>query len=412
MTRRSATPPTPAAPAQLAESFRTLLRSPSTGGELHWAEPYVLTDGESLWPCLEGIPYLRLGRDSLRAAAVAAIRAGDLPGALAMLLCDRKDDTIPPADPAAVRALVDGAGTAAEAMAALGYGGLAPYFLHRWCQPTYLSGLALLEEHAPAGGTLFEVGCGAGHFLRTWLERSGPAIGSDLVFSHLWLARVFVAPQAHLVCFDAEGSFPIADGSAEVALSHDSFHYFRDKKHVLDELLRIGGTGPVLLGHVHNASHDNFSAGLPLPTDGYTATVDPDLCYDDAALTTAALDGRAASPQSAEGLREVAALAFACRTTGSPAAPGKPTDPVPGRLTGPLPGRPLTVNPLLGDDGPRWPDEKFAREFTDGWSYLRDLARPDEATVTAARAGLVGRDPEVARLAARRVFLDLPESWI
>ncbi|MEV6581956.1 class I SAM-dependent methyltransferase [Streptomyces sp. NPDC051582] len=395
----------PRRPAEpLAEPFRALLRSPTTGSALTWAEPYVLTDGDSLWPCLDGIPYLRTGRDDLRARTVDAIRAGDLDRALALLLCDRKDDTVPPADPASALAVATGATTAAAAMAGLGYGGLAPYFLHRWCQPTYLSGLALLDTHVPTGATLFEIGCGAGHFLRTWTERSGPAIGSDLVFSHLWLARTFCAPAAHLVCFDAEGAFPLADGAAGAALSHDSFHYFRDKRHVLAELLRVSGTGPVLLGHVHNASRDNYSAGHPLPTEAYLEALDPDHCYDDEALTDAALHGRTAAPVRGEELRDAAAPAFACRTSEAPATPG--------RLTGTVPGRPLSVNPLLTDNGPVWPDEKFAREFTDGWPYLRDLARPPRATVAAARAGLAGSDPDVDRFARRRALLDLPESWL
>ncbi|WP_329316943.1 methyltransferase domain-containing protein (plasmid) [Streptomyces sp. NBC_01278] len=390
--------------ASPAEPFLALLRSPTTGGPLTWAEPYVLTDGESLWPCLDGIPYLRTGRDRLRARTIDAIRAGDLDRALALLLCDRKDDTVPAADPVSALAVAAGATTAKAAMDGLGYGGLAPYFLHRWCQPTYLSGLALLDAHVPTGATLFEIGCGAGHLLRTWTDRSGPAIGSDLVFSHLWLARTFCAPTAHLVCFDAEGAFPLADGAAGAALSHDSFHYFRDKQHVLAELLRVSGTGPVLLGHVHNASRDNYSAGHPLPTDAYLAALSPDRCYDDEVLTDAALQERTPAPVRGEELRDAAALAFACRTSGDAA--------VPGRLTGVVPGRPLRLNPLLTDTGPRWPDEKFAREFTDGWPYLRDLTRPPRATLAAGRAGLAGSDPDVDSFARRRVLLDLPESWL
>ncbi|GAA4759526.1 MULTISPECIES: methyltransferase domain-containing protein [Streptomyces] len=388
----------------LAEPLRALLRSPVTGDPLTWAGPHLLTDGTTLWPCPDGIPYLRTGRDGLRARAVDALRAGEVDRALALLLCDRKDDTVPPADPAAALAAATGATTAAAAMAGLGYGGLAPYFLHRWCQPTYLSGLALLDAHAPTGSTLFEIACGAGHFLRTWTERSGPAIGSDLVFSHLWIARTFCAPDSDLVCFDADGPFPLADGAAGAALSHDSFHYFRDKRHVLAELLRVSGTGPVLLGHVHDAGHANFSPGLPLTADGYRELLAPDHCYDDEALTEAALRGRTVVPADRGRPQGAAALAFVRRATGAPGTPG--------RLTAPLPGRPLRVNPLLTDDGPRWPDEQFAREFADGWPYLRELSRPPRATVAAARAGRAGSDPDVDRAARRRALVDLPESWL
>ncbi|MFG2310956.1 class I SAM-dependent methyltransferase [Streptomyces sp. NPDC048566] len=405
----------------LAEPFRALLRSPVTGGPLTWAGPHLLSDGDTLWPCPDGIPYLRTGRDGLRARAVDALRAGEADRALALLLCDRKDDAVPPADPARALDVATGATTAAAAMAGLGYGGLAPYFLHRWCQPTYLSGLALLDAHAPTGTTLFETACGAGHFLRTWTQRCGPAIGSDLVFSHLWIARTFCAPDADLVCFDADGAFPLVDGAAGTALSHDSFHYFRDKRHVLAELLRVSGAGPVLLGHVHNADHAHYSPGLPLTADGYRELLAPDHSYDDEALTGSALGalpgptgaavdgGRPAGTASYRGQPKgantaAAALAFVFRAAGQPATPG--------RLTAPVPGRPLHVNPLLTDDGPRWPDEQFAREFADDWPYLRDLSRPSPATVAAARAGRAGSDPDVDRAARRRALVDLPESWL
>ncbi|MET9554135.1 methyltransferase domain-containing protein [Streptomyces sp. NPDC006645] len=392
----------------LDEEFRHMLRSPATGGPLEWAEPFILTDGDSLWPCIDGIPYLRLGHDELRAEATDAVRAGDVTHALTLLLADRKDASIPAADPVALRETVftvtEGSATAASVMAGLGYGGLGTYFLHRWCQPTHLSGLALLEGHAPRYGTLFEVGCGAGHFMRPWLGRSGPAIGSDLVFSHLWLARLFAAPRARLVCFDAAGPFPLADDVVDVSFAHDSFHYFPDKPHAVAELKRVAKDDRVLIGHAHNADVENFSPGAPLTVDGYVEALAPRLCFNDAELTKSALYGIGADPVEPEKLYEAAALAF---VHGAP-VPAEPA----GWLTGPRPGDVLRVNPLATPDGPRWPSEAFEREFVEDWLYLRDLAHPAAETVAAALAGAGDRDPLVERLAMRRALLDLPDRWL
>ncbi|MER6690906.1 class I SAM-dependent methyltransferase [Streptomyces minutiscleroticus] len=292
-------------------------------------------------------------------------------------------------------------------MEGLGYGGLAPYFLRRWCQPTCLSGLALPGANAPRGGTLFEIGCGAGHFLRDWEQRSGPAIGSDLVFSHLWPARMFTAPRARLVCFDARGPFPLAGGASDVCCTYDSFHYLPDKPHAVREMHHIARGGRMLLGHVHNAERDNFSPGLPLTVDSYVAAVAPHPCHDDTALTYAALHRTAAVPERPPALRRAAALAFVHAPDGA-AAPSGPS----GWFTTPLPGAPLRVNPLIQDDGPRWPNEKFAAGFAEGRPYLRELARPTEEEIAAARSGTAGSRPGIDRLAARRVLLDLPERWL
>jgi len=388
---------------KIDQTFLAALRSPTTGRPLHEVDPFILSDGDELWPCFDGIPFLRIGRDALRERALDAIRNGDPLDALALLLTDRKDETIPPADFEEAKRVARGVATVGEAMSGLGYGGMAPYMYHRWCLPTYLSGLALLEAHAPQGATLFEVGCGMGHFLRSWIDNSGPAIGSDLVFSNLWLAHRFVAPLANLVCFDANNSFPLDSRCADVSFGQDAFHYFRRKEHVMSEMRRVSSRGIVLLGHVHNAKRDNFSAGLPLELDCYTACVEPSVVYDDEALTNAALTGVPAKPVplSSE-LRDVEAFAFACGEVSGLCTP---------RLTFPRHGTVLQLNPLITQEGVTWPSVRFQQEFANGWSYWKDMRFPPQRVVEAARAGLAGIDPECDWYIRRRVVLDLPEGW-
>ncbi|MGW1601317.1 methyltransferase domain-containing protein [Streptomyces eurythermus] len=392
----------PAIVLDVDDPWLTRLRSPTNGRALHAHRPGLLSDGDRLWPCLDRIPYLRTGRDALRDAAVSAILDDDPVSALVLLLSDRRDDSIPPARPDAVRTAVLSAGSAHRAMELLDYGGMAPYLLHRWCLPTYLSGLVLLETHAPAGAALCEIGCGAGHFLRSWSGdgEGGGTTGADLVFSMLWLARRYVCPRARLVCFDAEGPFPLAADCARVVLSHDSFHYFRDKPHVLTQMRRLCDAGTLLVGHTHNAQRPNHSPGMPLTAAEYIRLLGPGTVYDDGALTTAALTGRPPLPADPDALCGADALAFACGAGGAPHPPST--------LVLPAEGAELTVNPLLSEDGPRWPSAKFEDEYVRQWPYLRNLRRPEGDTAAVVMDG----SPHVRRLARERVLLDLPHHWL
>jgi SAM-dependent methyltransferase len=358
---------------------------------------HVLDDGEQQWPVVEGIPYLRLGRDELREEALSAIRDGSITTALALLLTDRKNETIPPlAFDDAMRATA--AGSVSEAMERLGYGSMAPYMYHRWCLPSYLSGLALLEAHAAQGMTLFEAGCGMGHYLRTWTQRSGPAIGCDLVFSNLWLARKFVAPEADLVCCDLNFTFPMASNAADICFSQDAFHYFRRKRHVVEEMMRISAAGIVLLGHVHNAAQANASPGIPLSVHEYVDCIHPAVMYRDMDLTRAALTGVPAQPiECAADLSGTQAIGFATNQA---------TDFQPW-LTGPRPGVPLQLNPLLASGRPRWPNTAFEMEFVSEWSYLREMTYPSDASIAAARGGEAYENETRGQ-----VFLDLPAGWM
>src|SRR5205085_3094902 len=119
-------------PIKTDHTFLNVLRSPTTGRPLHKVDPLILSDGEEFWPCVDGIPFLRVGRDALRESVLSAIRDGNPLDALAMLLTDRKDDTIPPANLEAARRVAGGVATVGEAMSGLGYGAMAPYMYHRW----------------------------------------------------------------------------------------------------------------------------------------------------------------------------------------------------------------------------------------------------------------------------------------
>ncbi len=159
-------------------------------------------------PVVAGIPYLRTGRDELRAHALARLDAGDEHGALVALLADQDDWWTEPPPPREQLERAIAATTLREAMAHLGFGRVGDYFAYRWSDPTFLSGLGLLDAHAGGITSAFELGCGAGHLLRELRLRGVRVAGGDVVFAKLWLAKRFVVPDADLACFDGGSPFP------------------------------------------------------------------------------------------------------------------------------------------------------------------------------------------------------------
>ena len=356
-----------------------------------------MTGGHSLvwggerWPVVEGIPFLRRGREALAAEVLRRLDAGDVAGATVLLLGDQDDwARSPPATEGERRALLDDADRVSfrEAMGRLAFGGVGTYFAHRWSDPTFLSGLALAEAHWPgvdgAGpNRVFELACGAGHFLREFARIAPDVSGADVVWAKLWLARRFVAPGARLVCFDAAYPWPLEDGSADLVFCHDAFYFLPEKRHVAREMVRVAGSGGrVLVGHAHNALVDNLSSGAPMTPDEYAGLLGADHWYDDAELTAALVEGRA--PVSSRALNGAAAVSFACG--------GAEPRAVVGGLAMPAPGAALRLNPLYRDGRIEWPSERYAAEYGGLATYPK---RP-EGGATAVR---------------RREMVDLPERW-
>ncbi len=389
------------------------LRSPETGLALRAAGPHALTDGETRWPLVEGIPFLRAGREELRDVALGALDRGDERAALVELLRDQDDWAPgPPPDREGIEQLLDGEPTFREAMGLLGFGPVADYFAYRLSDPTYLAGLALLQAHWRRPRASFELACGVGHYSRELARQGVETAAGDVVFAKLWLARRYVAPTTRLVCFDAAAPFPLAEGSADLVLCHDAFYFLENKAHAASELMRVAGAeGTVLVGHVHNAAARNFSSGSPLTAAGYAGLFAEPLLYDDAELTRDLLEG--ADPRARD-LAELSQSAAVCLVTGGT---GEPGNAVPD-LALPPPGTPLRPNPLYedGHGDPavlrrRWPSGRYEAEYAPASGYLPEELRVPRETLRRAAEGAAGSDAEVDRLARRRLLLDLPERW-
>lgn len=374
---------------------------------------------------IDEIPYLRLRRDATRRAALEALDRGDRRAALGVLLRDQDDwAPVPPPTSADVDGVLDDvqsdAGTLRDAMAALRLGPVADYFAYRWSDPTFLSGLALLDAHLPqplpaeppsGAPPVFELACGIGHYCRELERRGIAAIGGDVVFAKLFLARHYVAPLGRYVCFDAADPFPLADRSSAAAFCHDAFYFLPLKPRVAAELRRVvGPTAPIIVGHAHNAAVDNVSAGAPLDVDEYAALFQDPVLYDDRELTRAVIEDRPPRAEPTRALRDRAAVAIVSPTAPNGAARRS------GPFAMPPPESRLRLNPLLqrSADGawrPAWPSRRYEEEYAPASGYLGEAGTVTARDVDQAAAGAWSTDPRLVRLARLRVLVDLPARW-
>ncbi|MGL5839910.1 MAG: class I SAM-dependent methyltransferase [Sphingorhabdus sp.] len=372
---------------------------------MNWYSPItgtpLLPDGHALagasgerWPLVDGIPYLRIGREALVRQALAALDAGEREEALILLLADQDDWWLgPKADPRQVRALVEQADslTLREALARLQFGPVADYFLYRWSDPTYLAGLALLEAHWNQPDTAFELACGIGHYLRDLTRRGIACLGADIVFSKCWIASQWVAPDARYVVFDASHPWPIAGQRFDLVMCHDAFYFMPDQPGVADKLrAAVADQGMLAISHIHNASFAGEAMG-PVVDPALLASLFPNgTAYDEAELLDALMAATTPTPIAIGA--NAAVEAFSLIEAGAAKA-----HPLKGGLAMPCPVAALRRNPLLGQDDVHWPSDLYAREYGGGCYWAKDDAELDPAFI---------HDP--ARL--RRV-VDLPERW-
>lgn len=399
------------------------LRSPENGEPLVYEGANLLSDGERLWPVVEGIPYLRVGRDELREEAVSHLEKGDETSALAVLLGDQ-DDWAPDPPPSldATRELATGrdternAGrhTLRRAMELLDFGRVGDYLIHRPSDPTYLAGLALVNDNLRGVSSAFQLACGLGNYSRELARREVSTTAADVVFAKVWLARRYVSPETRFICMDAAAPFPIPEGTHfDLVLCQDAFYFLPEKPHVAREMSRLaGGEGTVAIGHAHNAAAENLSSGAPLTVPQYAALLESPLLYDDAELTKNLLDSTTPEPQSADSLAGIDALCMVQNRRG----PGEGII----SLTLPPAGTKLSVNPLyekVADTGGapgfvlRWPSERYETEYAPQAKYLPERIEVEPETLYAAEDHGIGASDEVDELARRRILLDVPEGW-
>ena len=374
-----------------------ILRSPITGAVLSLEGHALVADAER-WPVVDGVAFLRADRRALADEVLQYLDIGDSTTACVCLLGDQDEwaNTPPPSEQARLE-LVRRRDelTFREAMSLLAFGPVATYFTHRWSDPTFLSGLALAQAfcghvHGVHDDTILEVACGAGHYLHAFGPR---AIGGDLVFAKLWLARHFIAPASKLVCFDAAQTWPFADKTAHTVFCHDAFYFLPQKPFVASEMQRVGGRA--LVGHMHNSLVDNLSAGVPMTPAAYAEMFYGCSMFDDAELTAALIEERAPEPIPSSALTKSPAIAVAWGVEAPGCACGSFTRPPVGTL--------LQRNPLYSNGRVQWPSERYAREYASLVTYPEVCDAPETAHA--------GDNAEIDLLAHHRVLLDLPARW-
>jgi len=358
-------------------------RSPVTGRLLEPDTPHSLAADGERWPVVDSIPYLRAGREALVADALARLDAGQAREALVALLADQDDWwTGPATDPAELARLVRDrhALSLREAMALLRLGPVADYFAYRWSDPTYLAGLALLEAHWASPDTAFELACGIGHYLRDLTRRGVAALGADVVFAKCWMAKHWVAPEADYVVFDAAHPWPIGERRFDLVQCHDAFYFLSDQPTVAARLRAAGGT--LAISHVHNSGVTGAARG-PARTAAEWAALFPNATvYDEAALLAALVEGQA--PVATSWTDDPAVEAWSLVEKAGPARA------LTGGLALPTDDAALRPNPLLGENGPNWPSDRYRDEYA-----ASPWARP-------------GADADPIRT---RILVDLPERW-
>ena len=353
------------------------------------------------WPVIDGIAFARASRPALADEALGRLDQGDREGALVALLADQDDWWRGPvADAASLRALVRDRErlTLREAMAHLAWGPVGDYFAHRWSDPTFLAGLALMEAHWTAPARAFELACGIGQYLRALSQRGVAVAGADVVFAKLWVARHWVAPGAELVCLDAAVMpWPVDDGRRfDLVACHDAFYFLEPKGEILARLRGLAGdAGWLAIGHVHNREWPNLSAGAAVTAEEIAALFPDGIVYDDAELTRAAVERRVPCPAAPDALRGAEAFSVV-------AGPGLVVGrAVTGALALPPDGVALRRNPLYQGGRIAWPSERYAREYGPRATYPASPTGPERARAGAA----------TAEWAMRRELLDLPERW-
>ena len=385
--------------------MQNALRSPVTGEPLVPVGRNFLRDADGrMWPVLDGIPFLRVGREALVETIVDCLKVGHDAAALAAALSDQDEWwTGPaPAQDALQRLICERDRLSLRAaMDLLGFERVGDYFAHRWTDPTFLSGLAMLEAHWAPATNAFELACGIGQFGRELAQRGVSFTGCDVVFSKLWLARHWVLPaDAALVCFDAAAPWPIADHRFDLVFCHDAFYFLEPKAEITAKLRTLAAPGGrIAIGHIHNSEVATLSSGKAV-SPATLARMFPDaVFYDDAELTRAFAEGREPRTAAPDALCHVEALSLedGQMTSARPIVDGLAS--AKRRAT-------FRLNPLYRPTSEgfeiAWPSDRYRSEYAALATYPLRLSTND------ADRAMLGPDADAVR---RRIVVDLPERW-
>jgi SAM-dependent methyltransferase len=144
------------------------------------------------------------------------------------------------------------------------------YFAYRFGQPRHLAALSLAGIINGPTKPLLDLGCGFGHVTRSLVPRSNgqPVFGLDSLFFTLYIAKHWIAPQAHYVCCDGEVSLPFSDGELGAVFCSDAFHDFTCKTSSIREAKRVTqGGGVIIVVSMRNSHVKHLHSCYTLPPE-------------------------------------------------------------------------------------------------------------------------------------------------
>ncbi len=98
--------------------------------------------------------------------------------------------------------------------------------------------------------------------------------GIDRSFFAVYVAQHWMAPGAHFVCGDADGSLPFPDDSLSAVFCSDAFHYFVQKAWTFRELQRlVGREGLIVMPSMRNSRVKQLHVSQSLSPEGYEGLV-------------------------------------------------------------------------------------------------------------------------------------------
>ena len=130
------------------------------------------------------------------------------------------------------------------------------YFIRRFATPRHLASLSLASRIPAGPKPILDIACGIGSLAHYFTKRtqSTAVVGLDMNFYHLWLARHWVAPLGNYVCASAADPLPFHDQTFSAVFCADAYHYFSNRKALLEEIERCAPGRMVVVTRVGNRS--------------------------------------------------------------------------------------------------------------------------------------------------------------
>jgi SAM-dependent methyltransferase len=147
------------------------------------------------------------------------------------------------------------------------------FFAFRYGQARYLASLSFTTLIRKPAGPLLDVGCGCGNLTTALIARGQgqPVYGLDAFFPGLFVAKNWVAPQAHFVCASVELSLPFADNCFSAVYFSETLQYIEHKPLCFREAKRTAAPGaPILITLLTNSLVPRPGGGNPLSPAGYS----------------------------------------------------------------------------------------------------------------------------------------------